>query len=212
MAGIVPPEIERYAEEYTTPLPPLLEELAGETAERFPDRFGMLCGQVEGQFLQMLVAATDAHRVLEIGTFTGFSALMMAAALPDHGELITLELSAEHAAFARSFFERSPDGGKITLIEGPALESLRRLSGTFDFVFIDADKTGYVAYYDAVLPMLSARGLIAVDNVLREGNVLGPKDEGDRAIVAFNGKIAEDERVVQVISTVRDGVMLIRRG
>lgn len=212
MPDIVAPEIERYAEQHTTPVLPLLAELARETGTRFGARSMMLSGQVEGQFLQMLVAATRARRVLEIGTFTGFSALMMAAALPEGGELITLELSAEHAAFARSFFERSPDGSKIQLIEGPALESLRGLMGPFDFVFIDADKPGYAAYYDAVLPMLADSGLIAVDNVLWSGAVLDPKDEQARAIGAFNEKIASDDRVVKVMTTVRDGVTLIRKG
>jgi caffeoyl-CoA O-methyltransferase len=212
MPDIVPVEIEAYAAAHTTPLPPLLEELVHKTQTRFPERFGMLCGQLEGQFLQMLVATTHAQRVLEIGTFTGFSALMMAAALPPEGELTTLELSAEHAAFARGFFERSPDGRKITLIEGPALESLANMSGPFDFVFIDANKDGYVAYYDAVLPLLADGGLIAVDNVLWSGEVLAPKDDNGRAIVAFNEKVASDDRVVQVVTTIRDGVTLIRKG
>jgi len=104
-----------------------------------------------------------------------------------------------------------PDGRKIRLIEGPALESLGGLKGPFDFVFIDADKPGYAAYYDAVLPMLADSGLIAVDNVLWSGAVLDPKEDQAKAIVAFNEKIANDERVVQVIATVRDGVTLIRK-
>ncbi len=211
MPQIVSDDLERYAAAHTTPLPPLLAELVRETEARFADRAQMLCGQVEGQFLQMLVAMSGARRVLEIGTFTGFSALMMAGGLPADGELTTLELSAEHAEFARGYFARSEHGGKIRLIEGPALDSLKTLAGPFDFAFIDADKTGYAAYYDAVLPMLSDRGSIAVDNVLREGNVLNPKDEGDRAIVAFNEKVANDARVVQVLTTVRDGVMLVRK-
>ncbi|HVP05519.1 MAG TPA: class I SAM-dependent methyltransferase [Dehalococcoidia bacterium] len=211
MPDIIPADIEAYAAAHTSPLPPLLEELVRETKARFPERSGMLSGQVEGQFLQMLVATTGALRVLEIGTFTGFSALMMAAALPANGELITLELSPEHAAFARGFFDRSPDGFKILLIEGPALESLARVAERFDFVFIDANKSGYAAYYDAVLPMLADGGLIAVDNVLWSGEVLDPKSDDGRAIVAFNKKIAEDDRVVQVMTTIRDGVTLIRK-
>lgn len=212
MPDIITLEIEAYASAHTTPLPPILEELVAETKSRFAERSGMLSGQVEGQFLQTLVAATGARRVLEIGTFTGFSALMMAAALPADGELVTLELNREHAAFARSYFERAPQGPRIRLVEGPALESLQRLDGRFDFVFIDADKGGYAAYYDAVLPMLANKGLIAVDNVLWSGEVLDPQSDDARAIVAFNKKIADDSRVVQVITTVRDGVMLIRKG
>lgn len=208
---IVAPEIEAYAEQWTTPLPPLIDELVRETKASFPERFEMLSGPVEGQYLQMLVAARGARRVLEIGTFTGFSALMMAGGMPEDGELITLELGPRVSAFARSYFERSPDGAKIRLIEGPAEESLRDLSGPFDFVFIDANKNGYAAYYDAVLPMLAVRGLIAVDNVLWSGEVLDPQEDDARSIADFNEKVATDERVVQVVTTVRDGVMLIRK-
>ena len=211
MPDIVPAEIEAYAAAHTTGLPLLLQELVAETQKKFADRSQMLSGQLEGQFLQMLVATAGARRVLEVGTFTGFSALMMAAALPADGELTTLELSKKHADFARSFFERSPDGGKIKLVEGPALESLKSLRGPFDFVFIDANKDGYADYYDAAMELLAPGGLIAVDNVLWSGEVLDPKDDNGRAIVAFNEKVARDDRVVQVITTVRDGVMLIRR-
>ena len=125
MPQIVSAEIERYAAARTSPLPPLLDELVRETQAHFADRAQMLCGQVEGQFLQLLVATSGARRVLEIGTFTGFSALMMAGGLRADGELITLELSAEHAEFARGYFARSEHGGKIRLIEGKALDSLK---------------------------------------------------------------------------------------
>jgi caffeoyl-CoA O-methyltransferase len=208
---IVSPEIERYAAAHTKPLPPLLEELIRETESKFADRAQMLSGQVEGQFLRMLVVMSGAQRVLEIGTFTGFSALMMAAGLPSDGELVTLELSAEHARFARSFIARSEDGGKIRLIEGSALKSLKTLRGPFDFAFIDADKTSYPAYYKAALRLLSHGGLIAIDNALREGDVLDPKDEGTVAIAELNDIVTKDDSVENVMLTVRDGVMLIRK-
>ncbi len=211
MPQIVSSEIERYAAEHTKPLPPLLEELVRETESRFGGRAMMLSGQVEGQFLRMLVAMSGAQRVLEIGTFTGFSALMMAAGLPSDGELVTLELSAEHAEFARSFIARSEDGGKIRLIEGSALESLKTLRGPFDFAFIDADKPSYPAYFKAALRLLSHGGLIALDNALREGDVLDPKDEGTIAIAELNDIITKDESVENVMLTVRDGVMLVRK-
>lgn len=211
MPDIVPADIERYCEAQTTPLPPLVAELVRETNERFGALALMLSGPVEGQFLQTLVACTRARRVLEVGTFTGFSALMMAAALPADGELVTLELSPNHAAFARSYFERSEHGHKIRLLEGPALESLRTLAGPFDLVFIDADKPGYISYCESALGMLSENGLIVADNVLWSGHVIDPKDDQARAIVAFNQHVAADERVVQVMLSVRDGVSLIRK-
>jgi len=211
MLTLVPEEIEAYAQDHSTGVPPLLAELTQATHEKFGGLATMLSGQVEGLLLQTLAASIGAKRVLEVGTFTGFSALMMAAALPDDGEIVTLELSAEHAAFARSFFERSPDGHKVRLIEGPARDSLRSLEGPFDLVFIDADKAGYHDYYEAALSMLSERGVIAVDNVLWSGYVLDPKEDDGRAIVAFNDHVARDKRVTHVLLTVRDGIMLVRR-
>jgi caffeoyl-CoA O-methyltransferase len=208
---IVSDDLERYAETHTTPLSPLLEELVRETHARFADRAQMLCGQVEGQFLQMLVAIIGAKRVLEFGTFTGFSALMMAAALPPDGELVTMELGPKVAEFARTFFARSEHGSKIRLMEGPALDSVKTLKGPFDFAFIDADKTNYPNYYKATVPLLSAGGLIAVDNALREGEVLNPKDDNARATAELNDIVTADDRVENVMLTVRDGVMLIRK-
>jgi len=159
----------------------------------------------------MLAAAIGARRVLELGTFTGFSALMMAAALPEDGRLITCDLDPEAIAIARSFFARSPHGHKIEVREGPALDTLKTLEGPFDFVFIDVDKENYMRYYEAVLPMLASNGLIAVDNVLWSGRVLDPEERDDKAIAAFNEHVQRDPRVTNVILTVRDGVMLIRR-
>jgi caffeoyl-CoA O-methyltransferase len=211
MPQIVPRKIDNYAAAHTTPLSPLLEELVRETEEKFPDRAQMLCGQVEGQLLRTLVAVSGAKRVLEIGTFTGFSALMMAAGLPADGELTTLELDPEHAEFARSYFERSPDGQKVRLVLGPALESLKTLAGPFNFAFIDADKVSYPDYYAATMPLLSAGGLIAIDNALREGKVLKPKGEPSRRTAELNDIVARDDRVEHVMLTVRDGIMLVRK-
>lgn len=211
MLTIVPEEIEDYVAAHTTTLPPLLDELMSLTREKMGPRSLMLSGQPEGLLLQTLVASLGARRVLEIGTFTGFSALMMAEALPDDGELITCDLAPDAIGIAKSFFERSPHGGKIEVREGPALDTIAALEGPFDFVFIDADKGNYTNYYEAALPLLSPNGVIAVDNVLWSGRVLDPQGDDDRAIVEFNRHVAADERVSQVILTVRDGVMLIRR-
>ncbi|MBX5491557.1 MAG: class I SAM-dependent methyltransferase [Chloroflexi bacterium] len=211
MLTLVPEAIERYAVAHTAPLDPLLEELIATTRREFGGLAAMLSGPIEGTLLQTLVAVGGARRVLEIGTFTGFSALMMAAALPDDGELITCDVNPRHLAVARAFFARSPHGHKITVREGPALDTLRTLAGPFDLVFIDADKEAYPAYYEAVLPLLAPRGVIVVDNVLRGGRVLAPENAGDHAIVTFNAQVARDPRVRPVLLPLRDGVLLIRR-
>jgi caffeoyl-CoA O-methyltransferase len=204
-------QLEDYAVRHSTPLPPLLEELIATTREKMGNRSLMLSGHLEGTFLQLLAASVGARRILEIGTFTGFSALMMAAALPDDGELITCDIDPDAIAVARSFFARSPHGSRIDIREGPALDTLKTLEGPFDLVFIDADKENYIGYYEAALPLLSPNGVIAVDNVLWMGRVLDPKDKSDHAIVAFNEHVSGDERVWNVVLTLRDGVMLIRR-
>jgi caffeoyl-CoA O-methyltransferase len=211
MLTLVPEEIEEYAQAHSTQMTPLMAELAATTQEKLPDRANMLSGQLEGLILQMLAASMGAKRALEVGTFTGFSALMIAGGLPDDGEVVTLELDAEHAALARSFFARHPDGHKVRLVEGPALDSLKTLAGPFDLVFIDANKTGYIDYYEAALGLLSERGVIAVDNVLWSGEVIDAKDDDGKAIAAFNEHVSRDERVTHVMLTVRDGIMLIRR-
>jgi caffeoyl-CoA O-methyltransferase len=211
MAFIVDDEIERYAEEHTTPPPELLAELAAETKAtlRSPQ---MLTGAIEGRFLELLVFASGARRVLELGTYSGYSSLSMAAGLPEGGRIDTCELDETHADVARRYIARSLYEDRITVHVGPAIETIDRLGGTFDFVFIDADKENYVAYYEAVLPRLSERGLIAVDNTLWSGRVLEPDDStGTQAIVAFNDHVRADPRVVAVQLTVRDGITLIRQ-
>jgi caffeoyl-CoA O-methyltransferase len=202
--------VEAYAEEHTTPPDPLLAELAAETRATMAAP-QMLTGTIEGRFLEQLVAGIGAARVLEIGTFTGYAALSMAAALPPDGRVDTLDIEPKHAEVVQRYFDRSPHGSKIKLHLGPALETIRKLEGEFDFVFIDADKENYDAYYEAVLPRLSERGLIAIDNTLWSGKVLDPPDETSKVIAALNDKLAADERVVAVQLTVRDGVTLIRR-
>ena len=212
MNSIVDEEIERYAEGHTTPPGAALARLAAETQAklRIPE---MLSGAVLGRLLELLVFAGGVDRVLEIGTYSGYSALSMAAALPAGGRLVSCELDPEHAAFARRQIEASPYRDRIELRVGPALETLRELEGPFGLVFIDADKTNYRNYYEAALPLLSERGLIVVDNVLWGGQVL---DEADRsadtvAIRAFNDFLRGDRRVTCVLLTVRDGVMLVRK-
>ena len=203
---ILDPKLEEYVRRLTSPHDPLLAELSEET-ERVLGSERMLTGPVAGRFLEMLVWFGRPQGVLEIGTFSGHSALSMAAALPDGARIDTCELDPERAAVAQRYFDRSPFGSRITLHLGPALETVPRLEGAFDLVFIDADKEGYVDYYEAVLPRLSERGLIVADNTLWSGRVL----DGEGPIVAFNNHVAADPRSVQVILSVRDGMTLIRR-
>ncbi|MFL5820824.1 MAG: O-methyltransferase [Solirubrobacteraceae bacterium] len=212
MDGIVDPAVESYVEEHTTPPDPSLDELARETQRTlaFPQ---MLTGRVEGRFLEMLVWAARAERVLELGTYSGYSALSMAAALPRGGRVVTCEVAPDHAAFAQRHIAASPYADRIELRVGPALDTLATLEGPFDLVFIDADKDNYRNYYEAALPKLSPRGLIAVDNTLWSGRVADRSEDSELtvAIREFNDHVAGDPRVVSVQLTVRDGITLIRR-
>jgi caffeoyl-CoA O-methyltransferase len=209
---IADPALEEYAEEHTTSPSPLLHALAEETRATLtlPQ---MLTGTIEGRFLELLVHALKAGRVLEIGTYSGYGTLSMAAGLPDGGRIDTCEIEPEHAAVARRYISEAGYQERVTVHEGPALETIERLAGDFDFVFIDADKENYVNYYEAVLPRLTEHGLIAADNTLWSGRVLEAEgnDESTRAIREFNDHVANDERVVAVMLTIRDGVTLIRR-
>jgi caffeoyl-CoA O-methyltransferase len=208
---IVPEPIERYAEEHTTPPVELLAALAAETHATLESP-QMLTGAIEGRLLELLVFASGARRVLELGTYSGYSALSMAAGLPEGGRIDTCEIDPVHAEVARRYIARSPHADRIRVHVGPAIDTIARLEGSFDLVFLDADKTSYLAYYEAVLPRLSARGLIVVDNTLWSGRVLDPDDSPEtRAIVAFNRHVRDDRRVVAVQLTIRDGITLIRR-
>ena len=208
----VEPEIEAYADAHTTQPEPLLAELAEETRAslRSPQ---MLTGTIEGRFLELLVHGLAAKRVLELGTYSGYGTLSMAAGLPEGGRIDSCEVSEEHAAVARRYLERAGHADRVTVHVGPALDTIRALDGEFDFVFIDADKENYVAYYEAVLPRLTAHGLIAADNTLWSGRVLDESDDSEatRAIREFNEHVAADERVTSVMLSVRDGITLIRR-
>ena len=209
---VVDPAIEAYTEAHTTPAPALLLALAAETERSLADP-QMMVGAVEGRFLQLLVFATSARRVLEIGTFSGYSALSMAAGLPPGGTLVTCEVDPRHADVARRFVADSPYADRVDIRLGPALDTVAALDGPFDLAFIDADKPNYVGYYEAVLPKLAERGLIVVDNTLWSGRVLDESDtsEDTVAIRAFNDHVAADPRVVCVQLPVRDGVTLVSR-
>jgi caffeoyl-CoA O-methyltransferase len=211
---IVDDALERYAERHTTAPVAALIALADETRASLSSP-QMLTGPVEGRLLETLVFATGARTVLEIGTYSGYSALSMAAALPSDGHLTTCELDPERAEFARRHIDASPHAERIELRVGPAIDTIATLDGPFDLVFIDADKPSYRDYYEAVLPKLAPQGLIVVDNTLWSGRVLRPEEDGatpeTRALAEFNDHVVADTRVVCVMLTVRDGVTLIRR-
>jgi predicted O-methyltransferase YrrM len=209
---IVPEEIDDYAAAHTTPPPEHLKELAEETRAtlRSPQ---MLTGTIEGRFLELLVHGLQARRVLELGTYSGYSSLSMAAGLPEGGHIDTCEFDETHAEVARRHIAASPYADRITVHLGPALETIETLEGEFDFVFVDADKTNYMNYYEALLPRLAESGLMAFDNTLWSGRVLegGDDDEDTKAFRELNDRLASDSRVTAVMLTVRDGVTLVRR-
>jgi caffeoyl-CoA O-methyltransferase len=213
MPEITDPRVEQYATEHSSQEPPYLAALAQETRERFAPVQQMMVGRLEGRFLKMLVAAAQPRRVLEIGTFTGYSALSMAEALPAGGRIITCELDAERAAFARRGFEAAGFADRIEVRVGRAIDTVAGLQGPFDFCFIDADKPSYPDYYEAVLAKLAPHGLIVVDNVLWSGDVVDADSPSSDAQVmrAFNDRVAADPRVECVVLPIRDGVTLIRR-
>jgi caffeoyl-CoA O-methyltransferase len=212
MTDITDPAVEAYATEHTSPEPPLLVELAAATRE-FSTAHGMMVGRLEGRFLKMLVAVSDARRVLELGTFTGYSALSMAEAMPPDGRIVTCELNERHAQMAREYIARSPYAEMIEIRVGPALETLGEVEGPFDFVFIDAHKPEYPAYYEAVVPKVRTGGLICIDNVLWSGAVLDDEDRNEQtvAVRTLNERVVADGRVECVMVPIRDGVLLVRK-
>src|SRR2546423_15282040 len=199
--------VEQFAHDHTESETDLYVRLREETyrAMQSPQ---MQVDVIEARFLQMLVRLSGAKSILELGMFTGYSALMMAEALPDDGHLITCEIDPKAEAIARRYFAESPHGNKITIRMGPASETIKTLSGPLDLVFIDADKINYSNYYEACFPLVKPGGLIVGDNVLWSGKVIDPKDENTRAIVAFSDLVQSDPRVENVCLTVRDGIML----
>ena len=199
--------VEQFAHDHTEPESDLYVRLREETY-RVMQSPQMQVDIIEGRFLQMLVRLSGAKSILELGMFTGHSALMMAEALPDNGHLIACEIDPKAEAIARRYFAESPHRDKITIRMGPALDTIKTLTGPLDLVFIDADKPNYSNYYEACLPLLKPGGLVVADNVLWSGKVLHPKDADDHAIVAFNRLVQSDPRVKNVCLTVRDGMML----
>lgn len=203
---------ERYADTFSSAEENLLAEIAADTIKFHPHAH-MLSGHVQGKFLEMLSCLLKPTMILEIGTFTGYSALCLAAGLQERGELHTIELREEDAATARKYFSKSLHNNKIFLHRGNAHEIIPRLKTEWDMIFLDADKVSYIEYYELTLPALKRNGLLIADNILFHGKVLKESitDKNAAAIHAFNQHIANDNRVQQVILTVRDGLSLIRK-
>jgi len=207
MKRIVQKKIEQYCQDHTNPESKLIQELVAETFAHtdFPE---MEIGHLEGAFLRILVRLLRAKRILELGTFTGYSSLVMAEGLPADGKLITCDIDPENTKIAKKYWSKSPHGKKIELRLGSALETLKTIEGLFDLVFIDADKKNYINYWELCLPKIRSGGLLVIDNVLWSGSVLNPEDETERAIDEFNKHVCKDERVEVVMLPIRDGVTL----
>jgi predicted O-methyltransferase YrrM len=211
MSFIVEPEVEDYAAQHTTPDGELFDRLDAETREKTTAP-QMMVGRIEGQFLATLVRLSGARRILELGTFTGYSSISMASALPPDGSVITCDIDPDATAIARRYMDESGHGDKIEIRLGPALDTLGELEGPLDLVFIDADKPNYVNYYEAALPLMADDGLLIADNVLWSGRVVEEDgDESTRAIKAFNEHVRNDSRVRSVMLTVRDGMTLVQK-
>lgn len=212
MKTLVAPEIESYAQAQSMPESDVARALREDT-QRTMEYAQMLVGPLEGAFLKMMAQLVGATRVLEIGMFTGYSALCFAEAIPADGRVVTCEIDESSAALGRKHFANSPHGKKIEIRLGPALETMRELAGPFDVIFIDADKVNYLNYYRRALDLLSPTGVILIDNVLWDGEVLKqpPPDEKTAAIQELNRTVAGDPRVTAVLVTIRDGVLVIRK-
>ena len=205
--NLIDPRVDEYAEAHTTPSGELYERLAAETHEKTTAP-QMMVGEVEGRFLEFLVRSTGAKRVLELGTFTGYSSLSLARGLSEGGRVVTCDVNEETTAIARRYAEEAGLADRIEYRLGPGLETLADLEGPFDLIFVDADKENYLNYYEAVLPMLAPDGLLLADNALRNGRVLA---DGDEPMKTFNDHVLADERVECVLLTVRDGILLVRK-
>jgi caffeoyl-CoA O-methyltransferase len=213
MLTFLPADLDAYVEAHAPEESELLAELRVRTRAEL--RWAnMQVGRVEGALLRLLVGLSRAKNVLELGTFSGYSALCMAEGLPDDGKLVTCDIDPVATAMAQSVWAKSPHGSKIELRLGPALETIAKLRDdgrNFDLVFIDADKVNYERYYDAVWDLLPQGGLVVADNTLWSGRVVSPQDDEDRAIARFNERVHDDPRVDHVLLSVRDGIMLARK-
>ncbi|HEY5406197.1 MAG TPA: O-methyltransferase [Ginsengibacter sp.] len=212
MTEIINNKAEEYAASYTSSTDSLLKEIENYTSLNHPHA-NMLSGPVQGMLLEMISKMIKPEKILEIGTFMGYSAICLAKGLTSTGELHTLEIRREDADIARNYFSKSLYSKQIFLHEGNALDIIPTLNETWDLIFIDADKVNYINYYELTLPLLKKGGFLLADNVLFHGEVLEEKITGKNAIAihAFNEHLKKDNRIQHILVTVRDGLMLIQK-
>ncbi len=208
---IVSKDIEKYCHEFSIQDSPLLSNLCKETWEK-EDLPQMITGSLVGGILQLLIKISKARNILEVGTFTGYSALKMAEALPSNGSIDCCELNKKHIQTSQKWFNKAGLGSKITIHEGPAETTMKKFkSGTFDLIFIDADKENYPIYYTIGLGLLKSGGLCVFDNMLWNGNVINPEDDEAKAIRETAEQIKNNHRLEPILLPVRDGVMIYRK-
>lgn len=210
LVQITHPRIQEYAETMTTNESETILRLVQASDEEL-EYIDMLSGKLVGQLLKLLVQISGAKQILEIGTFTGYSAITMAEVLPPGGQIITIEMNIRYQEMAEKYIQETGFADKIKLMKGNAAELLDTLSQPFDFVFLDADKVRYPLYFEKIVPKMKAGALLVCDNVLWDGMVLQPEDEKSKAIDEFNRLVADDGRVEQVLLPLRDGVSIIRK-
>ena len=212
MIELINAAAEQYAEIFTTDEDELLQTINDYTTKNYPQAH-MLSGKVQGQFLAVFSQLLQPSRILEVGTFTGYSALCLAKGLHPQGRLFTIELREEDAAVAQSFFNKSLQASQIVQLTGDAINIIPTLYEIWDIVFLDADKTGYIDYYELILPSVKKNGVIIADNVLFHGQVLQDLISGKNAVAVhnFNLHVKADSRVQQVMLTMRDGISIIRK-
>lgn len=210
MKTFIADSIEQYAHDHTRMEPDLLIDLVNKTHTSM-DSPQMLTGRVEGRLLKLLVQIHQPRLVVEVGMFTGYSALSMAEGLPPDGKIITCDIDPKSREMAQAAFDASPVGNKIEIRMGPAINTIRQIKQPIDFAFIDADKKAYPQYYEEILARTRSGGLIVLDNMFLSGRVLNPQDDTARAVAKLNQDIARDDRVENVLLTLRDGVQLVRK-
>ena len=210
MVGFLPDDLENYISAHSESGGDVEKELRKETLGLGPSS-GMMSGDSVGNFLKFIVKINKCRKILEIGTFTGYSALMLASELPDDGELLTCDINSETSNLAKKYWAKSPHGKKINLILGPAIETMETLKQKFDLIFIDADKNNYLNYYKKAKDLLAEEGIIIIDNVLWSGRVLNPEDKQSTSIDNFNKFVNEDKDYWNTIVPIRDGLMVVTR-